>query len=160
MSQLSKPTAITAEYETVGFSSGELMLDEWLQQRALINDQTGASRTFVVCEQQKIVAYYSLAAGSISHQAVSASVKRNMPNPIPAIVLGRLAVDQSLQGKGVGVGLLQDAVLRAKAASEYIGARVLLVHALSDSARQFYLRFGFQISKIDEMTLFIRLGKL
>lgn len=160
MSLLSRPIAIAAEHDSIDFNSGEVVLDEWLQQRALINDQTGASRTFVVCESQKIIAYYSLAAGSISHHTVSASVKRNMPNPIPAIILGRLAIDQSLQGKGVGASLLQDAVLRAKAASEYIGARVLLVHALSESAKQFYLKFGFQASKMDEMSLFIRLDRV
>ncbi len=161
MSKILAPEPIQDYHQVDAFCSGESSLDNWLQQRALKNEILGASRTFVACTEnrgiKKVVGFYALAAGSVAHSQVSSKTKRNMPNPIPVLVLGRLAVDNQSQGHGLGASLLQDAVLRGKAAADHIGARALLVHALSDDAKRFYEHFGFQPSPIDSRTLMLLL---
>ncbi|HTX49922.1 MAG TPA: GNAT family N-acetyltransferase, partial [Caulobacteraceae bacterium] len=132
----------------------------WLRRRALANEAAGASRTFVTCFEGRVVGYYSLAAASVVHDVATSRARRNMPDPVPAVVLGRLAVDRSLQGRGLGAGLLQDAALRVAAAADSIGVRVLLVHALSEDAKRFYLRFGFRESPMEPMTLMVTLDEL
>jgi predicted N-acetyltransferase YhbS len=162
MSKILAPEPIQDYHHVNFFCSGETSLDDWLRQRALKNEILGASRTFVACTEKggvnKVVGFYALAAGSIAHSQVSSKAKRNMPNPIPVLVLGRLAVDNQWQGHGLGASLLQDAVLRSKAAAEHIGARALLVHALSEDAKRFYKHFGFQASPVDERTLMLLLN--
>lgn len=162
MSKIFAPEPIQEFHQLDSFCSGEPTLDNWLKQRAFKNEILGASRTFVSCIEKesklKVVGYYALAAGSVAHSQVSNKIKRNMPNPIPVLVLGRLAVDSQWQGHGLGTSLLQDAVLRSKAAAEHIGARVLLVHALSEDAKQFYEHFGFLTSPIDGKTLMLLLS--
>jgi predicted N-acetyltransferase YhbS len=130
-------------------------LDEWLKRRARRNEAEGASRTFVACAGRRVVGYYSLAAGSILHAEATGKVRRNMPDPVPALLLGRLAVDRSWHGKGLGGDLLQDAVLRAVGAAETVGVRALLVHAMSEQAKAFYERHGFRPSAIEPSTLMI-----
>lgn len=155
----SAPTLLTAEHHLSNFCCGEHCLDNWLKKNALKNQQSRASRTFVVCDQQKnVVGYYAMASGSVTHQFASGAIRRNMPDPIPVIVLGRLAVDQSVQGKHFGVAMLKDAVLRAKAVSEQIGVRALLVHALNEKAKAFYLKYGFSPSPLDENVLMLKLA--
>ncbi len=162
MSKILAPEPIQDYHHVNFFCSGETSLDDWLRQRALKNEILGASRTFVACTEKggvnKVVGFYALAAGSVAHSQVSSKAKRNMPNPIPVLVLGRLAVDNQWQGHGLGASLLQDAVLRSKAAAEHIGARALLVHALSEDAKRFYKHFGFQASPVDERTLMLLLN--
>jgi GNAT superfamily N-acetyltransferase len=156
---LSAPQPLLTVHRCDEFSCGEAALDDWLKRRASINQLSGASRSFVVVDQeQKICGYYALAAGALTHQAASSSVRRNIPDPIPVMVLARLAVDQGAQGMKIGAALLQDAVNRAVAVSYNAGVRALIVHALHDQARQFYLHFGFQASPIHPMTLMLRLG--
>jgi GNAT superfamily N-acetyltransferase len=157
---VSAPEPIAEHHDLVAFDSGEPELDGWLRRRALANEREFASRTFVVCSGRLVVGYYCLAAGSVSHAEAPGTVRRNMPQPIPVIVLGRLAVDRKWQGKGIGAGLLKDGVLRALGASRELGARALLVHAMSERAREFYLRFGFVDSPINRMTLMLNLSKL
>ena len=91
------------------------------------------------------------------HKGAPGSLKRNMPNPIPAIVLGRLAVDETYKGNNIGRGLLQDALIRSNKVQESIGARAVIVHALDNSAQKFYLRFGFQEFSEDSLSLFMQL---
>jgi predicted N-acetyltransferase YhbS len=130
-------------------------LNAWLQRRALPNDLSGASRTFVVTARQAVVAFYSLAASSVMHSHSTSKAKRNMPDPVPAILLGRLAVDKGWQGKKLGLSLLHDAVLRVTSAAETVGVRAILVHAMSDDAKRFYLRYGFRESPLEPMTLMV-----
>ena len=133
------------------------MLDEWLKRRALANQASGASRTFVVADTGGHVrGYYAMAAGAVSHQVATSGVRRNMPDPVPVMVLARLAVDRGVQGRHLGAALLQDAVKRAVAVSQNAGVRALLVHALHEKARQFYERYGFQPSPTHPMTLMLR----
>jgi len=110
-----------------------------------------------VCEGKRVVGFYALAAGSVQRTHAHGAVRRNMPDPIPAIVLGRLAVDRTWQGQGLGADLLHDAVLRALRASREIGARVLLCHAIDEDARRFYLHHGFVESTFDPLTVMLDL---
>lgn len=153
------PAPLTSAHSLEAFSCGEPALDEWLKRRALANQGSGASRTFVVADGQgQVFGYYALAAGAVAHQAASGSVRRNMPDPIPVLVLARLAIDVQAQGLKLGASLLQDAVQRAVAVSQNAGVRALLVHALDERARQFYAHYGFQPSPAHPMTLMLRLG--
>jgi len=133
-------------------------LDEWLVRRALPNQLAGASRTYVVIVENRVVAYYALASGSVIAGEAPGRVRRNMPNPIPVIVLGRLAVDQRWQGRGLGAALLRDAILRSLQAAEIVGIRAILVHALHEKAAAFYRKAGFQPSPISETVLMITLA--
>lgn len=156
--QLSAPQPLSADHLLDGFESGEASLDEWLKRRALANQMSGASRTFVVVDQDgRVYGYYAMAAGSVSHQMATGGVRRNMPDPIPVLVLARLAVDRRAQGIQAGAALLQDAVNRAVTVSRNAGVRALLVHALNDRAKRFYEHYGFQVSPQHPMTLMLRL---
>ncbi|CAI07230.1 GNAT family N-acetyltransferase [Aromatoleum aromaticum] len=157
--QLSAPQPLAATHLLDEFASGETCLDEWLKRRALSNQLSGASRTFVVTDQeQHVFGYYAMAAGAVSHQMATGGVRRNMPDPIPVMVLARLAIDDRVQGIKLGAALLQDAVNRAVAVSQNAGVRALLVHALHEHAKQFYEHYGFQESPQHPMTLMLRLN--
>jgi GNAT superfamily N-acetyltransferase len=123
------------------------------------NEAEGGSRTFVVCTGQRVIGYYSVAAGSLLPGVATGRVRRNMPNPVPVILLGRLALDQNWHGKGLGADLLRDAVLRILSAGDSIGVRAILVHAISPQAKAFYERHGFYASPIEPMTLMITLAE-
>lgn len=159
--QLSAPEPLAAAHLLAEFGCGETSLDEWLKRRALANQLSGASRTFVVADQDaRVYGYYAMAAGAVSHQEATSGVRRNMPDPIPVMVLARLAVDQRAQGIKLGAALLQDAVNRAVAVSHNAGVRALLVHALDERAKQFYEHYGFQESPQHPMTLMLRLNTM
>ncbi|WJV63088.1 GNAT family N-acetyltransferase [Pectobacteriaceae bacterium CE70] len=157
---ISAPEPLCAEHLLSSFCCGVESMDNWLKQRAMKNQLTGASRTFVCCGDAKVLAYYSLASSAVMTNAASGRFRRNMPDPIPVIVLGRLVVDKSLHGQGVSRALVRDAGLRVIQVAETIGIRGMLVHALSDEAREFYLRVGFEPSPIDPMMLMVSLGDL
>jgi GNAT superfamily N-acetyltransferase len=158
---LSAPHPLAATHVLNEFACGEPSLDDWLKRRAMANQLSGASRTFVVADQyNRVLGYYAMAAGAISHQAATAALRRNMPDPIPVMVLARLAVDHQAQGIKLGASLLQDAVGRAVTVAQNAGVRALLVHALHDRAKQFYVHYGFQESPIHPMTLMLRLSSV
>jgi len=159
--ELSAPQPLTAEHLLAEFECGEATLDDWLKRRALANQVSGASRTFVVADMdRKVYGYYAMAAGAVSHQLATSSVRRNMPDPVPVMVLARLAVDRRDQGIKLGASMLQDAVSRTVAVSQNVGVRALLVHALHDRAKQFYEYYGFQASPMHPLTLMLRLSTL
>src|SRR3974377_1057398 len=136
--RITPPQRFSAEHDVAAFDCGEPALDDWLRRRALQNQESGASRTYVVCAGKRVVGYYALAVGALAHAAAPGRVKRNMPDPIPVMVLGRLAIDRNYQGRGVGPALLRDAVLRTLQAGEIAGIRAILVHAISPRAKRFY----------------------
>lgn len=154
------PALLTAEDDIAAFSCGVPELDDWLRRRALANQLSGASRTYVTAADGRVVGYYALAAGSVSAAEAPGRFRRNMPDPVPVVILGRLAIDATCQGRGIGRALFQDAALRILNAAEAIGVRGVLVHAISADARAFYLAIGFDPSPLDEMTLMITLGDL
>jgi GNAT superfamily N-acetyltransferase len=155
VSGYSLPRPIAADDDTSSFDSGEPPLDDYLRQRALANHVQGASRCFVTCRAGRVVGYYALASASVQHRDVAGKVRRNMPDPVPVILLSRLAVDREEQGSGLGKHLLRDAILRSVAASEIIGVRALLVHALNDAACAFYAHFDFEPSPTDPLHLLL-----
>lgn len=155
---LSEPRPLTAVHLLSDFACGEPALDDWLKRRALANQLSGASRTFVVVdEENRVRGYYAMAAGAVSHQLATSAVRRNMPDPVPVMVLGRLAVDAQAQGMRLGAAMLQDALHRASVVAQNTGVRALLVHALHEQAKRFYAHYGFQESPQHPMTLMLRL---
>lgn len=157
--QLKAPEPLASDHLVDQFACGETSLDEWLKRRAMANQLSGASRTFVVANPDKhVYGYYALAAGAVSHQMASSPVRRNVPDPVPVLVLARLAAEQQAQGIKLGAALLQDAVNRAVAVSQNAGVRALLVHALHERAKHFYEHYGFQSSPLDAMVLMLRLN--
>lgn len=159
--QLGAPEPLSGTHRVDAFECGEATLDDWLKRRAHANQSSGASRTFVVVDKEgRVFGYYAMAAGAVSHPLVTSKVRRNMPDPVPVMVLARLAVDRRAQGIHLGASMLQDAVDRANAVSRHAGVRALLVHALHDRAKQFYEHYGFQASPAHPMTLMLRLAGL
>ncbi|MGI0489787.1 GNAT family N-acetyltransferase [Pantanalinema rosaneae CENA516] len=157
---LRSPEKLANHHNTADFCSGVKVLDKWLKNRALANEAADATRTYVVCSGDRVVGYYALATGAVSHETAIGRVRRNMPDPVPVMVLARLAVDQNWQGKGVGRGLLRDAILRTLQAAEIAGIKAILVHAISQEAKAFYEQFGFQPSPIATMTLMLTLKEI
>ena len=157
---LTSPAPLNSEHDVENFQSDAPELDEWLQRRALHNERSNASRTYVVCDGVQVVGFYSLASGAIDRTIAPKAITRNMPNPVPVLVLGRLAVDRRFQGTGIGGGLLRDAIARALRVSDEIGIKAILVHARSEDAKRFYLRFGFVESPHEPMTLCLALSNI
>ena len=157
---LQAPQLLTAEHLLGEFDSGIPSLDDWLRRRALLNQAKGASRTYVLSDTGRVVGFYALAASAVSSGDAPGRFERNMPDPIPVVVLGRLAIAHSHQGRGLGRALFQDAAQRVVHASDAIGIRGLLVHAISDEAKTFYLSFGLTPSPIEPMTLMATIGDL
>ena len=159
--KLNAPVTLTLDHQLHTFACGESVLDEWLKRRALSNQSSGASRTFVVTnEEQHVMGYYALAAGAVSHMEATRTIRQNMPDPLPVMVLARLAVDAKAQGMKLGAALLKDALQRCVLVSQNMGVRAMLVHALNDSARQFYVYHGFAASPVHPMTLMLRLSNM
>ena len=158
------PEPLSAHHRTGGFDCGIAALDDWLKRRAAANQASGASRTFVVCEKvaegAAVVAYYALASSAVASTGTPGRFRRNMPDPIPVVVLGRLAIATTHRKRGLGRALFQDAARRVLHAADAIGIRGLLVPALSEEAKAFYLRLGFEPSPLDPMTLMVTLADL
>jgi predicted N-acetyltransferase YhbS len=158
--RLSAPEPLADHHDLAPFNCDVASLDDWLRRRAPGNQASGASRTFVVCESDRAVGYYALAASGVAAAIASGRFRRNMPNPVPVVVLARLAIDVSQQGQGLGRELFRDAALRVVSAAETIGIRGILVHAVSDRAKSFYLALGFEPSPLEPLTLMVTLGDL
>lgn len=157
--QWQAPAPLTAAHAVADFECGETTLDHWLKHRALRNEGRGASRTYVVCANDRVVGYYCLSTGSVASELAPGRIRRNMPDPLPVMVLGRLAVDVAWRRHGLGKALLRDAILRTLQVSEVVGVKALLVHALSEPAVHFYESCGFRPSPMNPRTLFLPLAE-
>ncbi len=153
MHHLSIPSLISYDHEVVNFDCGEPSLDHWLKTRAVKNNLSGASRCFVTCKNNEVVGYYCLSAGAISRESVPKTMRRNMPDLLPVLVLGRLAIDKKYHNQGLGSALLRDAMIRSVNIAEDAGVFAILIHALSEQAKRFYISRGFVESPIQPMTL-------
>lgn len=158
--KLSAPASLADRHSLKRFDSGVLPLDDWLRRRARSKQASGASRTYVVCNGDVVVAYYALASSSVMTVAAPGRFKRNMPEPIPVVVLGRLAVATAYQGQGLGRALFKDAACRVQDAADIIGIRGILVHAISEEAKAFYIALGLETSPLDPMTLMATLSDI
>jgi GNAT superfamily N-acetyltransferase len=154
------PELLNAGHHLAAFDCGIPELNDWLKRRALTNQEEGASRTYVVTEDQRIAGYYALAAGGINVTEAPGRFRRNMPNPIPVALLGRMAVDLSYQGRGLGRALFRDGAKRIINAADTLGIRGLIVRAISEEAKAFYLALGFDPSPLEPMTLMVTLKDL
>jgi GNAT superfamily N-acetyltransferase len=154
------PELLTGSHELASFDSGVASLDDWLRRRAMQNQLSGASRTFVACDEARVAGYYALAASAIAPGAATGRFRRNMPDPVPVAVLGRLAIDKRDQGQGLGRAMFRDAALRVVAAADSIGIRGMLVHAISEDAKAFYVAIGLEESPLDPMTLMATMADL
>jgi len=157
---LQSPALLTHDHQVHAFACGETVLDEWLKRRALANNISGASRTFVVADDNhEVMGYYALAAGAVAYQESNRTIRQNMPDPIPVMVLARLAVDVRAQGMKLGAALLRDALQRCIQVTPNAVVIALLVHALNDKARKFYEHYGFQAAPAHPMTLMLSIRK-
>jgi GNAT superfamily N-acetyltransferase len=150
------PEPLGPGHDVEAFDCGVESLSTWLHRHATVAAAAGSARTYVIHdeEQERVVGYHALAAASVEHQVATRRAVRGMPrHPIPAVLLARLAVDRTVQSRGLGAWLLRDALLRALAAADEVGIRVMLVHAIDDGARGFYERHGFEPSPTDPLNL-------
>ncbi|EAO6819003.1 GNAT family N-acetyltransferase [Salmonella enterica] len=153
------PVLLTEQHVLEPFDCGNEVLDDWLRRRAMKNQHLNASRTFVICLEgtMRVVGYYSIATGSVSHVDLGRSLRQNMPDPIPVVLLGRLAVDVCTQGHNYGKWLLNDAVVRVSSLADQVGIKAIMVHAINEQAKAFYEYFGFVQSPVAANTLFYKI---
>lgn len=156
------PVILTGDHALGEFDCGKPALNEWLRNRALANQASGTTRTWVLVEEgsSEVVAYYASSTASVLRSSVSTRIRRNQPEQIPAILLARMAVDQRDKGKGVGGALLKHFMLKALEVAQSVGVRVLLIHAKDDEAKTFYSHYGFVESSFDPLTLMMLVGDL
>ena len=160
VSGLLPPEPLADRHDFGEFTSGVASLDDWLRRRARANQVSGATRTYVVCLERRVIAYYALASGVVTVESAPGQFRRNTPNPIPVAVLARLAVDRDWQGKGIGRALFRDAALRVTQAADVIGIRGIVVHAISEEAKNLYMALGFDPSPREPMTLMVTLADI
>ncbi len=155
-----QPRPIEATDNTTDFDSGEESLDRYLADRALTNHLADLGRCYVCIDgdTNKVLGYYTLSAVAVEHADLPGKVRRNAPNPVPAVLMGRLAIDTKTQGSGLGKFLVRDAILSTMAAADRIGVRILLVHALHEQAATFYEKLGFKRSPTDPLHLYLLLA--
>jgi hypothetical protein len=153
--KLSAPVPLTADHDLSDFDCGVPALNDWLRQRALKNESR-FSRTYVVCDGNRVVAYFSISAGAVERAAAPGKVRRNAPTTIPVSVIGRLAVSRDYAGRGLGADILSDGLRRIAVASQCIGIGAVLVHAKDDQAKRFYMACAEFIEyPADSRTLFL-----
>src|ERR1700742_1443807 len=159
----SPPEPLRGKHSTEGFECGEHSLDIWIQRHARQAEASGSARVFVTTDDGgRVIGFYALAAASVSPEDATERLMRGQSEhqPVPAILIGRLAVDLDHQGDQVGRSLLQDALLKCEVAADSIGARAVIVHAISADAVHFYERFGFEASPTDPRHLILLMKDL
>lgn len=153
---LSPPSLLKDSHILDNFDCANSILNTWLRRYAMQNQRANSSRTFVTCDENRVVGYYSLAVGSIEHKLASKRTKKGLArHPIPVMILARLAVGFEYQGKNIGSALLKDALIRTLQASEHAGIRAIFVHAKDEKAQNFYKHFDFEPSPIDNLKLML-----
>lgn len=157
---LQAPVPLADHHALESFACGVMTLDEWLKRRARFNQTEGASRTYVLCDDADVIGYYAIASGGIAVADAHGRFRRNMPDPIPVAILGRLAVDARYHGRGIGRALFRDAAQRILQAADILGIRGLIVHAISDEAKTFYEALGLMPAAQEPMTLMATLSSL
>ena len=161
MGPLGPPEPLAPRHDISQFSSKVPTLDAWLRGKARLNESRGGARTYVACDGDRVAGFYSLAASSVERRRLSSRVGRNMPDPVPVILLGQLAVDEAWRGRGLDSDLLINAVTRARTAAGVVGARAVVVQAIDNSARAFYERFGFRpFSDREPLMLVLRMSAI
>jgi predicted N-acetyltransferase YhbS len=156
--EIRAPEKLGRDHDLTTFRSREVTLNDWLRRHAIKNEGR-FSRTYVVCQGNQVIGYYALANGAVQHVIATRPLRRNAPDPVPVMVLGRLATDERWEGRGIGKGMLRDAILRTIEASEIAGIAAILVHAISAEAKAFYEKYEFRPSELEEMTLMITLAE-
>ena len=149
---------IAAGHKTRAFDCGDAELNSFLDRFALKNDKNDIGRTFVAVKpgETRVFGYYTISSGTVSFQQLPPDLK--LPKyPIPTAHLGRLAIDISVQGQGLGEALLFDALQRADSASQQIGIRAVELIAINQKAKDFYLKYGFQELIDDPLRLYLRI---
>lgn len=152
------PQPLTAAHRVEGFDCGKPALDDWARRYARMAQGCGSAKTFVALDEAKVAGYYSLTVGQVDVLEAPERIRKGMGGyPIPVVLLARLAVDRRYQGRGIGAGLLRDAIRRAFAIAEQAGVRAMLTHPLDEEARRFYLGFGFIPSPLRDNQLLLLL---
>ena len=152
------PAPLDVQHNLASFDCGKSTLNEWLVRRALQAQSAGSAKTFVVTDDDRVVGSFSLTVGQVDTLDAPERISKGMgPYPIPVVLLARLAVSLQDQGKGIGIGLLQDAIRRTLAIAEHAGIRALLTHPIDQDASRFYTRFGFISSPLREQQLLLLL---
>ena len=161
MEALGPPEPLASRHDVSQFSSGVPTLDSWLRGKARLNEAKGGARTYVACQGNRVVGFYSLAASSVERRRVSSRVGRSMPDPIPVILLGQLAVDELYRARRLGSDLLVDAARRCLAAAGLVGARAIVVQAIDERAAAYYAKFGFRpFSDREPLMLILRMSEI
>ena len=161
MGAVTAPEPLGPRHDVSQFSSGVPGLDAWLQRKARLNEAKGGARTYVACDGERVAGFYSLAASAVERRRLSSRAGRNMPEPVPVVLLGQLAVDSPYKGRRLGSDLLIDAIRRARAAAEVIGARAIVVQSIDERAKSFYERFGFRpFSDREPLMLILRMSEV
>jgi len=159
LASLGSPVPLESSHGTSRFDCGKILLNDWLRQTAL-RSEGHTSRCYALLQRNVVVGFYCLAAGAVRRQGAPGKLGRNAPDPIPVLMISRLAVDKSLQGKGLGQGLLRDALLRVTKASELVGARTVIVHAVDHETLPFYARYGFRAFPSSNQTLYLTMEEI
>lgn len=153
--RLSPPVPLTAEHDVSAFDCGQPALNDWLRHRAMKNESR-FSRTYVLCQGNRVAAYFCISAGAVERMAAPGKLRRNAPDTIPVSMIGRLAVSRDHAGRGLGADILSDALRRIAVASRCIGIEAVLVHAKDDAAKRFYMQYAEFIEyPADSRTLFL-----
>lgn len=159
LAAITQPAPLQSSHDVSRFDCGKIPLNDWLRNTALRSEGKTA-RCYVTVLRGNVVGYYCLAAGAVQHDGAPRKLRQNAPDPVPVVIIGRLAVDKTLQGKGIGRALLKDALLRVTKASELVGARAVLVHAVDQDAVPFYARYGFRSFPKGNQTLFVTIDEI
>lgn len=153
--QVSAPASLSPDHDASQFDCGKEPLNDWIKSRAARSEGRSARCYVVATDTRAIVGYYCLSTGAVAHDNAPRTLKRNLPNPTPVMIVGRLAVDRQYGNRGIGSGMLKDGLNRILQASKIVGAKAAIVHAIDDDAISFYTHFGFQSFPTEIRTMYL-----